>query len=103
MRGQAEGYGEAVVHSRVDEEDVEDAELEDEFPDGELHYRIPLDRAEVVDAFTITSDGQRATLGGGVADLRAASFPHAPLSAPGEASSALHLELGGGATARSHP
>ena len=47
--GEAAGYGSAVVHVRVDEAD---AQLEDEFPDGELHYRIPLDRAEVVEAFT---------------------------------------------------
>ena len=45
--GEAAGYGSAVVHVRVDEAD---AQLEDEFPDGELHYRIPLDRAEVVGA-----------------------------------------------------
>lgn len=35
--GQAEGYGEAVVHVRVP---VEIAELEDEFPNGEQHYRV---------------------------------------------------------------
>ena len=32
--GEAAGYGSAVVHVRVDEAD---AQLEDEFPDGELH------------------------------------------------------------------
>lgn len=36
--GQATGYGPAVVHIRVPEHL---AELEDEFPDGELHYRVP--------------------------------------------------------------
>lgn len=35
--GQAEGYGDFVVHVRVPEEL---AQLEDEFPDGELHYRV---------------------------------------------------------------
>lgn len=34
--GQADGYGTAVVHIRVPEEL---AELDDEFPDGEQHYR----------------------------------------------------------------
>ena len=54
--GEAAGYGSAVVHVRVDEAD---AQLEDEFPDGELHYRIPLDRAEVV-----LEPGEMAKLGG---------------------------------------
>lgn len=36
-RGQAEGYGVAVVHVRIPESL---AELDDEFPDGELHYRV---------------------------------------------------------------
>ena len=35
--GQAEGYGTAVVHVRVPESL---AELEDEFPDGEQHFRV---------------------------------------------------------------
>jgi hypothetical protein len=35
--GAAVGYGEAVVHIRVP---VEMADLEDEFPDGEQHYRV---------------------------------------------------------------
>jgi GNAT superfamily N-acetyltransferase len=35
--GQAEGYGDAVVHVRVPEHL---AELDDEFPDGEQHYKI---------------------------------------------------------------
>jgi hypothetical protein len=35
--GQADGYGTAVVHIRVPEEL---AELDDEFPDGEQHYRV---------------------------------------------------------------
>lgn len=35
--GQAEGYGGAVVHVRVPESV---AELDDEFPDGEQHYRV---------------------------------------------------------------
>lgn len=45
--GEAVGYGTAVVHVRVDEAN---AQLEDEFPDGELHYRIPLDRAVMATA-----------------------------------------------------
>jgi hypothetical protein len=39
VAGQAEGYGEAVVHIRVP---LALAELEDEFPDGEQHYRVPV-------------------------------------------------------------
>lgn len=35
--GQAEGYGEGLVHIRVPEHV---AELDDEFPDGEQHYRV---------------------------------------------------------------
>lgn len=35
--GQATGYGSAVVHVRVP---ASLAELDDEFPDGEQHYRI---------------------------------------------------------------
>jgi len=73
--GEAAGYGSAVVHVRVDEAD---AQLEDEFPDGELHYRIPLDRAEVVEAFTLTQEGERSPLAGAVTNVRAASFPSAP-------------------------
>ena len=36
--GQAEGYGEAVVIIRVP---IDLIELDDEFPDGEQHYRVP--------------------------------------------------------------
>ena len=36
--GQAEGYGEALVIIRVP---VSLIELDDEFPDGEQHYRVP--------------------------------------------------------------
>ncbi|TDE88172.1 hypothetical protein EXU48_23925 [Occultella glacieicola] len=71
----AAGYGDAVVHVRVD--DV-DAQLDDEFPDGEQHYRIPLDRAEIIDAFTIAEDGTRVPLAGAVTDAREASFPTPP-------------------------
>lgn len=39
--GQADGYGVAVVHVRVPEVL---AELDDEFPDGEQHYRVRADR-----------------------------------------------------------
>lgn len=35
--GHAAGYGEALVHVRVPEHL---AELDDEFPDGEQHYRV---------------------------------------------------------------
>lgn len=72
--GQATGYGEAVVHVPVD---AADAQLDDEFPDGEQHYRIPLDRAEVIEAFTVAADGTRVPLAGTVT-VRAASFPAAP-------------------------
>ncbi|WP_125778271.1 Fic/DOC family protein [Antribacter gilvus] len=61
-----EGYGDAVVHVRVDEQH---AELEDEFPDGEQHFRIPLDRAQVVGAFTIDADGHRAPITAGATGL----------------------------------
>ncbi|AGW85581.1 hypothetical protein BLAC_07050 [Bifidobacterium animalis subsp. lactis ATCC 27673] len=56
--GQAEGYGEAVVHVRVDDSRIH---LDDEFPDGERHYRIPLD-VEIAEAFTITPQGERTAL-----------------------------------------
>lgn len=35
--GQTDGYGDAVVHVRVP---VDSAELDDEFPDGERHFRV---------------------------------------------------------------
>ncbi|MFC0456216.1 hypothetical protein ACFFGR_06570 [Arthrobacter liuii] len=73
--GQAVGYGDAVVHVRVDEAD---AQLDDEFPDGEQHYRIPLDRAEIVEAFTVNAEGERTPLAGTVTTTRAASFPSQP-------------------------
>lgn len=41
LEGQATGYGSGVVHVRVPE-DL--AELDDEFPDGELHYRVRVSR-----------------------------------------------------------
>lgn len=37
--GQGEGYGSAVVWIRVPEDAVE---IDDEFPDGEQHYRVPI-------------------------------------------------------------
>lgn len=37
--GQGDGYGSAVVWIRVPEDDVE---IDDEFPDGEQHYRVPI-------------------------------------------------------------
>lgn len=40
--GQAAGYGEAVIHIRIDQRYVE---LDDEFPDGEKHYRVTTIRA----------------------------------------------------------
>lgn len=49
------------MHVRIDEPD---AQLDDEFPDGEQHYRIPLDRAKVVEAFTISGEGERTPLAG---------------------------------------
>lgn len=57
--GQGVGYGDAVVHVRVDEDE---AQLEDEFPDDERHYRIPLEGVEIVEAFTLTADGTRVPL-----------------------------------------
>ncbi|MDT0442303.1 hypothetical protein [Streptomyces johnsoniae] len=39
--GASTGYGEAVVHIRVPEEL---AEIDDEFPDGEQHYRVKVAR-----------------------------------------------------------
>lgn len=39
--GQAEGYGASIVHVRVP---AEWCELDDEFPDGEQHYRVHVDR-----------------------------------------------------------
>lgn len=39
--GQAVGYGDAIVHVRVE---AFLADLDDEFPDGEEHYRIRVDR-----------------------------------------------------------
>ena len=71
-----ENTPEAYVSTHVDGE--ADAQLEDELPDGELHYRIPLDRAEVVEAFTLTQEGERSPLAGAVTNVRAASFPSAP-------------------------
>lgn len=35
--GQADGYGATIVHVRVP---ADVAELDDEFPDGEQHYRV---------------------------------------------------------------
>ena len=57
--GQGEGYGVAVVHLRVRESL---AELDDEFPGGEQHFRVPLDAAQVVEAFTLDRDGTRHSL-----------------------------------------
>lgn len=37
--GHGEGYGEAVIWIRVPEDAVE---IDDEFPDGEQHYRVPI-------------------------------------------------------------
>lgn len=59
VAGQATGYGAAVVHVRVRESA---AELDDEFPDGEQHFRIPLRGAQVVDAFTVDETGGRHPL-----------------------------------------
>jgi len=40
-KGQATGYGEAVVHVRVPRHW---AQLDDEFPSGEQHYTVPIRR-----------------------------------------------------------
>lgn len=37
--GQGDGYGSAVVWIRVPEDSVE---IDDEFPDGEQHFRVPI-------------------------------------------------------------
>jgi len=49
----------AVVHLRIRESL---AELEDEFPDGEQHFRVPLDSAQIMEAFTLERDGTRHPL-----------------------------------------
>ena len=46
--------------------------------DGLVTGRFPLDRAEVVEAFTLTQEGERSPLAGAVTNVRAASFPSAP-------------------------
>ena len=66
--GQGEGYGVAVVHLRIRESL---AELEDEFPGGEQHFRVPLDAAQVVEAFTLDRDGTRHPL----SNRASAAFP----------------------------
>lgn len=45
LTGQGECYGPVAVHVRVN---AAEALLDDEFPDGERHYRIPLDRCEIL-------------------------------------------------------
>ena len=96
VNGHAAGYGPAVVHVRVR---AEDAQLEDEFPDGEQHYRIPLDRAEVVEAFTLTDTGERAPLASTVTATQAASFP-APSQAHTVTASTTERAPGGGVNRR---
>lgn len=85
--GQAIGYGDAVVHVRVDEDD---AQLDDEFPDGELHYRIPLDRADVIAAFTVDGAGERSPLASAVTASYAASFPRPAQAHTVTAATAAH-------------
>ena len=63
------------MHVRVD---AADAQLDD----GEQHFRIPLDRAEVIEAFTVAADGTRVPLAGTVTTARAASFPSQPQARP---------------------
>jgi len=49
----------AVDHLRVRESL---AELDDEFPDGEQHFRVPLESSQIVEAFTLDQDGTRHPL-----------------------------------------
>lgn len=95
--GQAMGHGDAIVHVRVDEAD---AQLDDEFPDGEQHYRIPLDRAEIVEAFTLSDEGERIPLADTVTATKAASFPSQPQARTATASVARPA---GPAVAKSGP
>lgn len=53
--GQTDGYGDGVVHVRVP---VAIAELEDEFPDGEEHYRV---RAVLLRPEHLVDDGAVGT------------------------------------------
>ncbi len=76
--GQGEGYGVAVVHLRI-RESV--AELEDEFPDGEQHFRVPLDSAQIVEAFTRDRDGTRHPLMP-LPNRVNAAFPTSPSQVP---------------------
>ena len=62
--------------------------LHDEFPDGEQHYRIPLDRTEVVEAFTISVEGERTRLASTVTATREASFASRPQARTATASTA---------------
>lgn len=78
--GQAEGYGVAVVQVRIDQAA---AELDDEFPDGEQHYRIPLDQALVIDAFKIDANGERSPIAPAASKAWAASFPKSPSNGSG--------------------
>ncbi len=52
--GHPTGFGEAIIELRVPEDA---AELDDEFPDGEQHYRVPLD-SMIFDAYTLSPDGR---------------------------------------------
>ncbi|PPF87564.1 hypothetical protein C5E07_16640 [Pseudoclavibacter sp. RFBJ3] len=80
VEGQAEGYGAAVVHVRIDQAA---AELDDEFPDGEQHYRIPLDQAQVIDAFKVGPDGERSPIAPAASKAWEASFPKPPRTGSG--------------------
>jgi len=76
--GQGEGYGVAVVHLRIRESL---AELEDEFPDGEQHFRVPLDSAQIVEAFTLDRDGTRHPLIP-LPNKATEAFPNSPSQIP---------------------
>lgn len=63
-----------MVHLRIQESL---AELEDEFPDGEQHFRVPLDSAHIVEAFTLERDGTRHPLTP-LPNRATAAFPPSP-------------------------
>ncbi len=54
------------------------AELEDEFLDGEQHFRVPL---HIVDAFTVGRDGTRRPLKP-LPNRATAAFPNSPIQVP---------------------
>lgn len=68
----------AVVHLRIRESLTE---LEDEFPEGEQHFRVPLDAAQVMEAFTLDRDGIRHPLTP-LPNKTSTAFPGSPANGP---------------------